>query len=240
MAELIKQSNLNKARLDKFILAFSIPDCLKGIAARQERGDQHKSGGRVIPDDLQYSIYGAVVPEVDIPSITLPQFGQHLKVSSHRRSDYSDVTVNFNIDNEFNNYWYIFRWLDILNDQQTAVYDEDGIGTAKGLPSGEPQEGTWLPDDTLPGDNVLGHFDDQVQPTAYAHNNTLLTPDIMLDYTTKFTLFGLNEYNKEVVRFDYTNAFPTTLGEISFNYQDAGEISSSFTFSFSQLHVSLM
>jgi len=222
MADIIKQSNLNKARLDKFILSFSVPDCLKGISTREERAEHHKSGMRVVPDDLQYSIYGAVVPEVEIPSIVIAQFGQHLKASSHRRAEYTDVTVNFNVDNEFNNYWYIFRWLDIMNDQKTAIYDDQGIGTVKDYPHQTLQEGT-------PG------YDEE-----HIMLGSREATGLMLDYQTDFTLFGLNEYNKEVVKFIYLNAFPTNLGEISFNYQDASEVSSSFTFSFSQLQVELM
>ena len=120
MAEILKQSNLNKARLDKFILSFTVPKCLKSSTTREQRATHHKSWMKVIPDDIQYSVYGVVAPEISVPSISLPQFGQHMKVSSHRRDEYPDISVDFNVDNEFNNYWYIYRWLDILNDQYTA------------------------------------------------------------------------------------------------------------------------
>ena len=235
MAESIKQSNLNKSRLDKFILAFSVPACLKNIASRDERGKEHKSHTRVIPDDLQYSIYGAIVPEIEIPSISLPQFGQHLKVSSHRRSDYTDVTVNFTIDNEFNNYWYIFRWLDILNDQRTAIYDEHSSGTAKEYPHPTNQEGT-----AFGSESDEPFLTDESRQKYFANHSTNLNPDVLRDYSTDFSLYGLNEYNKKIVQFDYKTAFPTTLGEINYDYQDAAEISSSFTFSFSQLQVVLL
>ena len=230
MSELNKQSHLNKARLDKFILSFNVPDCLKTSSTRDERGTNHKSHERVIPDSIQYSIYGAMVPEISVPSLTLPQFAQHLKVSSHRRDPYPDVTVNFNVDNEFNNYWYIFRWLDILNDQRTARYDEHNVGTSKSV--------GYTPDEMqgLPVNTRTSNYDMHGRPTK----EDGVDPDIMYDYATTFTLYGLNEYNKNSVQFTYENAFPIALGEIGYNYQDSGEITSSFTFSFSQLNVNLL
>ena len=230
MAELNKQSHLNKSRLDKFILSFNVPECLKSTSSRDERGTHHKSHERVIPDSIQYSIYGALVPEITVPSLTLPQFAQHLKVSSHRRDPYPDVTVNFNVDNEFNNYWYIFRWLDILNDQKTAKYDEHGVGTSNSV-GYDANDMAGLPPDMRrsPVDMHGRHTKDDG-----------LDPDVMYDYATTFTLYGLNEYNKNSIQFTYENAFPVSLGEIGYNYQDSGEITSSFTFSFSQLNVNLL
>lgn len=231
MAHVNKQSVLNKARLDKFILSFNIPDCLKSIASRDERGTHQKSIERVIPDSLQYSVYGAVVPEISVPSITLPQFAQHLKVSSHRRDAFADITVNFNIDNEFNNYWYIYRWLDILNDQHTAKYDDHGTGTSN--PPGEEYYANE--NQGMPGGSI-GGVDMHNRPTRQDHVN----PDILQDYATTFTLYGLNEYNKNMIQFTYNQAFPISLGEIDYSYQDSNEITSNFTFSFSQINVNLL
>jgi hypothetical protein len=214
MAEILKQSNLNKARLDKFILAFSIPKCLRTSTTRAERSTHHKSWMKVIPDDIQYSVYGVVVPEISVPSVSLPQFGQHMKVSSHRRDEYADISVDFNVDNEFNNYWYIYRWLDILNDQYTAIYDNHEVGTSTGIP----------------------YHADGSAPTR----SRLTDPNVVADYATDMALYGLNEYNKKVIEFTYKAAFPVSLGDISFNHQSPDEIKSSFTFSFSQLNVALL
>ena len=172
------------------------------------------------------------MPEISVPSLTVPQFAQHLKVSSHRREAFSDVTVNFNIDNEFNNYWYIYRWLDILNDQHTAKYDDHGVGTSNS-PGGEyranDDEG-MLPSPYTRDKDVYG------RPLGQNHTD----PDILKDYSSTFTLYGLSEYNKNIVQFTYLQAFPISLGEINYNYQDSSEISSNFTFSFSQINVNLL
>lgn len=131
MSDTFQQSTLNRSRLDKFLLAFSVPEALKGITSKTDRQVNEKSLLRVIPDKLQYAVYGAVIPEITVPSIDLPQFGQSLKVSSHHRPAYPDVTVNFALDNQFNNYWYIWSWLNILNDYKTAEYDAQKLGKSK-------------------------------------------------------------------------------------------------------------
>ena len=231
MADVNKQSILNKSRLDKFVLSFSIPECLRQLVTRDDRGTREKSGNTVVPDSLQYSIYGAVVPEIDVPSKVLPQFAQSLKVSSHAREPYSDVTVNFTVDNQFNNYWYIYRWLDILNDDKMASYDSDNVGTSVSLHS------KYEPVQTAAEgfDENFAHANPQ-----RVHDGIDTGPKLLQDYATDFSMFGMNEYNKKVVEFRYLQAFPTTLGEVAYNYRTPGEIESSFTFSFSQLNVNLL
>ena len=214
MADNLNQSVLHKARLDKFILSFTVPECLKSTADHQERGSHHHSRNRVMPDKLQYSVYGVVVPEISIPSVELPYSGQHMKISGHVRDAYADVTVNFNVDNQYNNYWYVWRWLDVLNDYRESTYDDLGLGTSK-------------PVSQFPNDDQRSR-------------NRTQDPDIAQDYQTDMTVYGVNEYNKNTVQFTYTKAFPISLGEISYNYQDSGEVTSSLTFSFSQLLVNLL
>tara|TARA_R110002051_G_scaffold260250_1_gene320078 strand:- start:64 stop:696 length:633 start_codon:yes stop_codon:yes gene_type:complete len=210
MADNLNQSILNKARADKFLLSFTVPKCLKDIATTDERSTHHKSRRRVMPDSVQYAIYGMVVPEISIPSVEIPYSGQHMKVSGHVRDPYGDVSVDFNIDNQFSNYWYMWRWLDILNDHKLSSYDATRAGTSN--------------ERSMEGLRSASHLD----------------PDIAKDYQADFTLFGLNEYNKRTVEFTYTKAFPISLGEIGYDYQDSSEITSSFTFSFSQLLVNLL
>jgi len=217
MADNLNQAMLNKARKDKFILSFTVPGCLKKIAEKTDRGTFHKSDNSVLPDKIQYSVHGAVVPTVSVPSVNVPYAGQHLKTSGHVRDAYDDVTVSFTVDNQFNNYWYIYKWLDILNDDSTSVYDSKGIGNTHHLP--------------YPGADELAP-----QSSRFVHND----PKLMEDYQTNFSLYGLNEYNKNSVEFTYTNAFPVSLGNIDYSYRDSSEIDCSFTFSFSQLLVKLL
>ena len=59
------------------------------------------------------------------------------------------------------------------------------------------------------------------------------------DYTTTLTIITLDEYNKKLIRFEYEGAFITSLGGISYSHQDGVEISSTASFSYNQMHVSL-
>lgn len=220
--DVVQQSVLNKSRSDKFILSLTVPEGLKNIASKTERRIHQKSQFGVMPDKLQYSVYGAVVPSISVPSVDVPQYGQVMKASSHSRPSYDDVEVNFTIDNQFNNYWYIWMWLNLLNDAKHSEYDHNQVGTS------------------LQQSHVRGlHGSTQVTPKkqeAWRAGG----PEIMLDYQTDFTLYGLNEFNKKVVEFTYTQAFPIGLGSINYSNREPSEIESSFTFAFTQLYVNLL
>tara|TARA_Y100000310_G_scaffold344569_1_gene458027 strand:+ start:4950 stop:5636 length:687 start_codon:yes stop_codon:yes gene_type:complete len=223
--DLAPQSILNKARKDKFILTLTTPKCLQGLDKKGARYANHKSRLSVIPDKMQYSVYGAVVPQMSIPSQTLGKYGQNLKVSTHTRDAYEDVTVNYTIDNQFNNFWYIWSWLNILNDQRESMYDAHGVGTSQQISQHTGYKG----------------LDEQ---TRFSHDGVKRSdtsePRLLEDYQTDIVLFGLNEYNKETIKFTYTMAFPTNLGGVEYSYRDSSEIESTFSFSFSQLYIELL
>ena len=217
-SDIASQSILNKARKDKFILSFDIPKCLRSVESKSTRYTRHKSYLSTMPDQMQYSVYGIVVPAINVPSTNLAIYGQNLKVSSHARSAYEDVTVNFTVDNQFNNFWHIWSWLNILNDAVHSTYDEQSIGTSDVI------------------SQTVG-YNPNSQRGPEADSNA---PKLLEDYQTDMTLYGLNEYNKEVVQFKYIGAFPVSLGGVAYSYRDSGELESSFTFSFSQLYVELI
>lgn len=119
-----RQSILNKSRVDKFVLVFSLPPALKKIQKKSVR-----SSFNVSEDSFQFSVYGAVVPELIVPTIQIPYAGSNLYQSSHAREPYPPVTVNFKIDNEFNNYWVVYKWLDLMHDDYTGTFDADELVT---------------------------------------------------------------------------------------------------------------
>jgi len=123
--------------------------------------------------------------------------------SSLARPPYEPVTVNFTVDNRFNNYWVIYSWLNILNNTYDSTFDSKNlIPTTKG--------------------------------------NTILNKTILDDYKADISLFPLDEYNKRIIEFKYTRAFPVSLGGIDFNYRNPEELETNFTFTFSQLFVNLI
>jgi len=62
----------------------------------------------------------------------------------------------------------------------------------------------------------------------------------MSDYTSSFTIFGLDEFNNKIISFKYTNAFITGLTPIEYSYQTPTEIVCTATFVFNQLDVELL
>jgi hypothetical protein len=124
MANLVNyaQSPFNKTRNDKFLLVLNFPDGLRNISKKIVRSNE-----TILPDTIQFSVYGALVPDVEVPVINVRYSGQTLAASSHARPPYPACTVNFTIDNRFNNYWTIYKWLDLLNSSEEGLVDKDNI-----------------------------------------------------------------------------------------------------------------
>jgi hypothetical protein len=111
------QSYLNKSRSDKFILVFSLPEALKVIKTSVNR-----KNNAVIPDTIQFSVYGNVIPTISVPEKEVPYGGQVMKVTSYARPTYEKNTIDFTVDNMFNNYWVIYKWLQLFNDERIGNY----------------------------------------------------------------------------------------------------------------------
>lgn len=188
------QALLNKSRQDKFVLVFNIPKLLRSTERKFDR-----SNNTIQMDTLQFSIYGTVVPRIQVPATTANYSGSVLQISSQARPAYSPITVNFTIDNQFNNYWVIYTWLNALRESSSGLY-----------------------------------------ATAVDKNKTFSGSMLLPDYSTDFTIFGKDEFNNDIIKWVYKSAFPTTLGEINFNYRTANEIDTSFEFVFSEVSCELL
>ena len=189
----VQQSILNKNRKDKFLLVLNLPNVLKEIN-KLSSGDRKTDFLNL--DSLQYSVYGSVVPTVAIPEVDMSYGGQTAKISSLHRPAYGAVTVNFTVDNYYNNWWVLWKWLNIINDSRSGIYNAADINDPNG---------------------------------QYTNS-----------YQSNITVYGLDEYNNKKIQFDYIAAFITGLGEITYNYRDAEQLESSFTFVFSQLDAKLL
>jgi len=124
MANLVNysQSPFNKSRKDKFLLVLNFPDGLKSIARKLTRTDQS-----IFPDAIQFSVYGSLVPDIEVPVLNVKYSGQTHVASSQARDPYPPVLVNFTVDNRFNNYWTIFKWLNLFNDQRSGTFDSSNL-----------------------------------------------------------------------------------------------------------------
>ena len=147
----INQSQLNKSRLDKFLMVINLPTSLKDINTTDLGNRKDKA---VNENSIQFSVYGAVIPSVTVPEITEQYAGQSFKVSSHVRPAYDNITVNFTIDNNFNNYWILYKWLDLLNNDRDSVFDFDNISKTQS-PSTRNKNKSLTPPDLYMADMTL-------------------------------------------------------------------------------------
>jgi hypothetical protein len=108
-----QQSVLNRSGKDKFILVLNLPQVLR----KQSLSDELLN-----INPLQISIFGTVVPPVQVSNNEVRFAGQSYNVSSYARPNYPPLPVNFIVDNKFHNYWLLWKWLTILNDPETSFY----------------------------------------------------------------------------------------------------------------------
>jgi hypothetical protein len=119
------QSVLNKASDDKFLLVLDLPQILKKI------NRSSRDNSTVNLDKLQFSVEGSIVPEITVMSQNVPYGGQNLAVTSYARDPYQKNRVRFTVDNRFNNYWVLWKWLNLLNDARKSGYNQEGIADVK-------------------------------------------------------------------------------------------------------------
>jgi CRISPR/Cas system-associated protein endoribonuclease Cas2 len=118
----IRQSILNKAKSDKFLLVFTLPKAMREINSRE---NPERLDAKLVHDSLQFSIYGTVVPGVNVGAIEQTYSGQVFKFSGHHRPEYGNITVKFVVDNQFNNYWVIYKWINLMNHNKEAFFHKD-------------------------------------------------------------------------------------------------------------------
>ena len=60
----------------------------------------------------------------------MPYGAQVSKVTSYARPAWTSVTVNFTVDNSYNNWWVLYYWLDLINNSTEGTFNYNNlIGT---------------------------------------------------------------------------------------------------------------
>lgn len=117
----VDQSILNKSREDKFIMVLNVPTMLR------DRISKERSNVKIDFDALQFSVFGAPVPDITVPVVEVGYQGQHIKISSHSRRPYENIRLDFTVDNLYRNWWVVYFWLNILNDAKQSFYNRGDI-----------------------------------------------------------------------------------------------------------------
>ena len=167
------QSPLNIGTKDKFYLVLNLPRILREAA---------QFDPQISIDPIQISIFGTIVPSVQVPPREVPFAGQTYNITSYTRPNYGPLNVNFAVDNKFKNYWILWKWLSVLNSPSDSMYN----GT-------DPRLETWK-------DRVLNGT-----LTEYQSNISLLTKN---EYNQTIIEFRyLNAFITELggIEYDYSN-----------------------------------
>ena len=130
----VTQASLNKSRKDKFQLVLTIPNILKTINSKSTRENE-----LINLDSIQFSVYGINIPSVEVPAIQMHIYGQNYNVTSFDRPPYPPSVVNFAVDNEFKNYWIIYKWLQLFNDPRNSTFGRPEIFKAGEYPQFDPK-----------------------------------------------------------------------------------------------------
>lgn len=100
------QSNLNRSSKDKFYMLMELPYALRQRAAKDPK---------ISIEPLKLSVYGTVVPDITVPETDARFLGQNLHLSTYARPNYPPITINFVVDSQYNNYYLLWQWLDVMN-----------------------------------------------------------------------------------------------------------------------------
>ena len=102
----MQQPVLNRSRSDKFAFVLDLPKALK---------DQVNSVLDITnADPVQFTTFGSPVPAVSVPDINLAYAGQSYHTSSNSRPAYPPLNIKFLVDNGYQNYWILWKWLNLF------------------------------------------------------------------------------------------------------------------------------
>jgi len=112
----MNQTILNRSRNDKFLFVMDLPKNLK------------KTSDLVMQDSysankIQFTTFGSPVPNIKIPEKAISFGGQVYNTSSFSRPAYEALSLKFLIDNGYQNYWILWKWLNLFNDNQNSTSD---------------------------------------------------------------------------------------------------------------------
>ena len=157
-----QQSVLNRTGKDKFILVLNLPPILRKRFTNDEL---------LNINPLQISIFGTVVPPVQVPANEVRFGGQSYNVSSYSRPNYPPLPVNFIVDTKFRNYWVLWKWLQLLNDPESSYY----TGTSPKLETWRDRIESGIVTEYQTNFSILGLNEYNQQSVEFVFKNAFVT-----------------------------------------------------------------
>lgn len=110
----MNQSILNRPRIDKFSIILDLPKSLKDNFDPIFQNTYSANS-------IQFTVIGSPVPAIKIPEIKVPFGGQNHFISSNIRPAYEPLHLSFFLDNGYQNYWILWKWLNLFNDSYDST-----------------------------------------------------------------------------------------------------------------------
>ena len=157
----------------------NLPDCLKNLKERYVASMSEVGIGK---NSITWSLTNVQIPRESIKAQSLPYAGGHHYISSHTKTPYDPLKIEFKIDNKYANYFTIYEWMNLIYHEKHGYFDAENLGHGK------------------VGSQV---------------------------YATNLAVVGTDEYDKPIIQWTFTNAFPIDMPSIKLDYQSTGEITCS-------------
>lgn len=122
------QSPLNKTLEDKFMFVMNLPECLKNV---QSKYIKELSEAGVNKNAISWSLTNVQIPRESIKAESMAYAGGHHYISSHVKTPYDPLRIEFKIDNKYANYFTIYEWMNLIYHEKKGYYDGDNIANGK-------------------------------------------------------------------------------------------------------------
>lgn len=207
----LHQSILNKAAQDKFLVILDVPPYLRHLNDRNKRRNDLLN-----LDSWRFSPAAISIPNVSTPAVNVSWMGQTVKETAQTRPAYTPLKISFQIDNNFNNYHFLWMWQAVMNHPT-----ESGMDSYWDELKNKPFRDTPMFDGKQYGSIM-----------KYKHS--------FHEYKSRIVVLGLREYNEPIVRFTFHEAFPIEVTGIEYDYRNHDLLNSQATFEFNNMDVELL
>jgi hypothetical protein len=118
-----EQSLNNTSPADKFVVVFGLPQCFAKINTK----NLFPTDNKISENSIYFTIHSLPTPSILVPADAQGILGRKLKFSTHTRPAYDPIALKFAIDSRYQNYWTIYKWLDILASDEENNFDSDNL-----------------------------------------------------------------------------------------------------------------
>lgn len=118
------QSPLNKTLEDKFLFIMNLPECLKNV---QSKYIKELSSAGIGKNSIAWSLTNVTIPRESIKAESMPYAGGHHYVSSHVKTPYDPLKIEFKIDNKYANYFTMYEWMNLIYHEKAGHFDAENL-----------------------------------------------------------------------------------------------------------------